>query len=215
LRRTNSWGSAFFRLNQASRFSSTGFQPEIDLYPRIANGVYAYLNYGYSESVLFPKHRIGAEVFSKLPKSLEASLGFRYLYFGPDSKVIIYTGSFGWYFKNYWLSLRPFITPGNPGTSFSSILSLRRYFKDADNYLGIDAGLGFSPDERRIQSGAGLSPDDIYVLKTQRVGLVCQKTFPHHFIVNVRCAFINQELLFDQGQYVLITSSQVAILKRF
>jgi YaiO family outer membrane protein len=215
LARANQWGSSIIRLNYAHRFSSNGFQPEIDLYPRIADGIYAYLNYGYSESDLFPQHRIGAEVFSKLPASLEASAGIRYLYFGSTSKVTIYTGSLGWYYKSYWFSLRPYITPGEPGTSFSTNLTVRRYFKDADNYIGLTGGYGFSPDDRRIQSAAGLSTDGIYILKSQRLGVAWQKTFKRNFILNTSLGAVHQELSFDQGQYVWITNIVVGIRKRF
>jgi YaiO family outer membrane protein len=215
LARTNRWGSSIIRLNYAHRFSANGIQPEIDLYPRIADGIYAYLNYGYSESDLFPQHRVGAEVFSKLPASLEASAGIRYLYFGSASKVTIYTGSVGWYYKSYWISLRPYITPGEPGTSFSTNLTIRRYFKDADNYMGLTGGYGFSPDDRRIQSAAGLSTDGIYILKSQRLGVAWQKTLPRNFILNTSLGAVHQELSFDQGKYVWITNLVAGIRKRF
>jgi YaiO family outer membrane protein len=215
LARANQWGSSIIRLNYAHRFSSNGIQPEIDLYPRIADGIYAYLNYGYSESDLFPQHRVGAELFTKLPASLEASAGIRYLYFGSTSKVTIYTGSLGWYYKSYWFSLRPYITPGEPGTSFSTNLTVRRYFSDADNYIGITGGYGFSPDDRRIQSAAGLSPDGIYILKSQRLALAWQKTLRRNLILNTSLGAVHQELSFDQGKYVWITNIVAGIRKRF
>jgi YaiO family outer membrane protein len=215
LARANQWGSSIIRLNYAHRFSSNGIQPEIDLYPRITNGIYAYLNYGYSESDLFPQHRVGAELFTKLPASLEASAGIRYLYFGSASKVTIYTGSLGWYYKSYWFSLRPYITPGEPGTSFSTNLTVRRYFSDADNYIGITGGYGFSPDDRRIQSAAGLSPDGIYILKSQRLALAWQKTLRRNLILNTSLGAVHQELSFDQGKYVWITNIVAGIRKRF
>jgi YaiO family outer membrane protein len=215
LARTNNWGSSILRFNYSHRFSTNGSQVEVDLYPRIVNGVYAYLNYGISQSTLFPKHRLGAEVYTKLPRSFEASAGFRYLFFDSESKVIIYTGSVGWYFKNYWLSIRPYITPGGPGTSFSIATTLRRYFKDANNYIGITGGLGFSPDDRRIQSVSGLSADAIYVLKSQRAGIMWQKTFLTTWETNVSYSLGRQELSFDQGEYVLIHSLTLSVRKKF
>ncbi len=208
------WGSAIARINYSDRFSTHGVQAEIDLYPRIANGVYGYFNYGYSENKLFPNHRIGAEIYSKLPKRFEASAGFRYLNFGTGT-VTIYTGSVGWYVKDYWLSIRPYITPGSAGTSFSSVFSMRRYFKDGDNYIGFSGGLGFSPDDRRIQSSNGLSTDGIYLLKSQRLGATWQKTFPHRYMINASISMARQELAFDQGNYVWITSPSISLKKRF
>ncbi len=214
LAKTTRWGSAIVRLNYSSRFGTQGIQPEVDLYPKIANGVYAYINYGYSNSNLFPTHRIGGEIYSKLPKSFEASIGARYLDFN-TSTVTMYTGSIGWYVKNYWISLRPYITPGPPGTSVSSVITLRRYFQDGDNYLGLSAGLGFSPDDRRIQSSNGLSTDGIYVLQSQRFGINWQKTFPRNYQFVINFSLVHQELTFDQGNYVWISSSLVGLRKRF
>ena len=186
LSRANKWGSSIVRLNYSARFSSTGIQPEVDLYPKIADGVYAYLNYGYSSSTLFPRHRMGGEIYARLPKRLEASGGIRYLYFGTGSNVLIYTGSFGWYINNLWISYRPYVTPDRSGTSFSSTILIRKYFSDGNNYLGFKGGFGFSPDETRIQSGAGLSVDGIYVLKSQHLGITWQKTFSNNFTLNAK-----------------------------
>lgn len=214
--RTNSWGSSIVRLNYSHRFSTNGIQPEVDLYPRIAKGIYAYLNYGYSKSSLFPDHRAGAELFASLPHSLEASAGMRYLYFGSGSHVSIYTGSVGWYYKNYWFSLRPYITPDpETGTSVSASVSVRRYFSDRDNYLGISGGAGFSPDDRRIQTTSGISQDVIYILKSQRIGAAWSKTLRHNIILLLSFDVIRQELSFDEGEYVVITSLNAGLRKRF
>ena len=173
--RSNNWGSSIVRLNYSRRFETSGLQGEIDLYPNIVSGVYGYLNYGYSSTPLFPEHRFGAELFSKLPKSLEASLGLRHLRFSA-SNVTIYTGSLGWYYKSMWFSFRPFITPDkSAGTSFSYGLTTRRYFGDADNFIGLNGRIGYSPDIRNIQSANGLSTDQIYTLKSQRVGIEVRK----------------------------------------
>ncbi|WP_276373795.1 YaiO family outer membrane beta-barrel protein [Chryseolinea sp. H1M3-3] len=216
LGRSNNWGSSILRLNYASRFETNGFQTEVDLYPKIAKGVYVYLNYGFSSTGLFPEHRGGAEIFSKLPKSLEVSGGARYLYFDTNTKITIYTGSIGWYFKSYWLSVRPYITPDKvTGTSVSTTVSIRKYFATADHYIGLSLGAGFSPDERRFQSGAGLSDDGIYTLKSQRMGLSWNKPFPHNFIFTASTDFQRQELIFDEGNYVLIYSIGMGLKKRF
>lgn len=214
--RTNRWGSSIFRFNYANRFDTHGFQPEVDLYPKIAKGVYAYLNYGYSATDLFPEHRGGVEIFSKLPKSLEASAGMRYLYFDSDTKISIFTGSIGWYFKSYWLSVRPYITPDKEtATSVSTTVSVRKYFASADHFIGLSVGIGFSPDERRFQSGTGFSSDGIYTLKSQRVGVTWNKNLSNNFLITTSLDFQRQELVFDEGNYVLISSIGIGLRKRF
>jgi YaiO family outer membrane protein len=211
---THTWGSSTLRLNYADRFSEKGVQPEIELYPRIADGVYAYLNYGYSESVLYPDHRVGAEIFTKLPKSFEASAGIRYLDFTSTS-VVLYTGSIGYYFKNYWISVRPYLSGDDAGVSFSSTATLRLYFADSDNYLGWSFGYGFSPDDRRIQSSGGLSSDRIDILKSQRGGMTWQKTLPKNFAIRLAFNATYQELSEHLGNHVWITNSSIWVRKRF
>ena len=215
LARANSWGSSIVRVNYANRFGTNGVQTEIDLYPKIADGVYAYLNYGFSLTSLFPDHRIGAELYSRLPKSLEGSLGIRYLDFGDTSKVMIYTGSLGWYFRSYWLSIRPYITPDSKtGTSASAVITLRRYFENRDQYIGLVTGFGFSPDERKFQTGSGFTSDGIYTLKSQRVGLTASFELKHNFIVLMSADVGRQQVLFNGGNYITITSLGVGLRKR-
>jgi YaiO family outer membrane protein len=212
---THKWGSSIVRLNYSDRFSQKGVQPEIEAYPRIANGVYAYVNYGYSNSVLFPQHRVGGELYSKLPRSFEASLGARYLYFNSSTSVVLYTGSVGYYFKNYWISLRPYLSGDATGLSFSSTATARMYFANSDNYVGLNLGYGFSPDDRRIQSSNGLSTDVISILKSQRFGAVWQKTLPANFTMSLYLNFTYQELSVYLGNYMWITSGSVWLRKRF
>ncbi|MBA3645200.1 MAG: YaiO family outer membrane beta-barrel protein [Gemmatimonadaceae bacterium] len=82
LARSTPVGSLVGRLNWANRFAKSGTQLEADVYPRINDRMYAYLNAGYSASSIFPAWRFGGELFSTLPDAWEASLGFRQLLAG-------------------------------------------------------------------------------------------------------------------------------------
>ncbi len=208
-------GSVIGRLNYANRFGKTAFQPEVDLYPKIYNGIYAYLNYGFSDGALFPKHRIGAEVFTGLPKSFEASLGFRHLYFGKRSKVTIYTGSLGRYIGKYWLSLRSNITPDSANTSVSASLSARRYFKNPERYLGIRIGAGFSPELQNFQSASGGVSKGFYSLKSQSVGVNYQHPTSRSWMVNGGLDLIHQEVAFNIGEYIYNYGLSVSLKYRF
>jgi YaiO family outer membrane protein len=209
------WGTGIARLNYSNRFSRQGWQPELELYPRLSKKVYAYLNYGYSNSLLFPRQRIGGELYSSAMKNFEISAGLRYLYFNDTVSTTIYTGSVGYYAKNYWISFRPFYSVATVANTFSNTLNVRRYFKNSDNYLGFNGGFGFTPDERRFQSAGGLSGNGIYILKTQRVGATWQKTLPANVIINFSLNFTRQEQTFDAGNYLWITSGTVWVRKRF
>lgn len=216
LGKTTKWGSALARVNYSNRFNQSGIQPEIEVYPRISKGIYAYINYGYSNSILYPKHRSGAELFFSLPKSIELSGGLRNLYFNTNNTTTILTTSASWYFKSNWLSLRAYAIPSKEiGTSYSLALSYRKYFKDNNTYLTVNAGAGYSPDERRIQNSSGLSSDQLFKLKSQRLGILFQKSVANKWIIGANIEIINQELIFDLDEYVVITSTGLMVRKRF
>jgi YaiO family outer membrane protein len=200
-------GSLIGRVNYAHRFGSDGIQPEVDFYPRLWKGAYGYFNYGFTISDLFPRHRIGGEVYQSLPKSFEASLGFRNLRFD-SSEVMIYTASVGWYYKNYWFNARTYLTPDKDLGAISKSLNLttRRYFSDANNYISFAVGGGFSPDTRRIQTNVGLdSGNNIYFLKSQKVTIGFQKSIRYNLLLNGEVYYSNQELSgYRQGQYVQV-----------
>lgn len=138
-------GTLIGRLNYANRFNSSGYQLEADGYLAFWKGGYSYANIGFSPSSIFPDFRCGYEYYQSLPKSFEASLGFRYLRFAP-SDIILYTGSVGKYYRSYWFSLRPQLRYKQGDVSYSFRLSARRYFSDPDSYIGLDGSFGTAPD---------------------------------------------------------------------
>jgi YaiO family outer membrane protein len=145
-------GSVIGRINYANRFLENGVQYEVDMYPRFADGLYAYLNAGYSKDNIFPDYRLGASLYYSLPLSFEIDAGFRYLNFG-SSDVVIYTGALGKYYSNFWFSLRSYITPSNSLASYSLTLLVRYYLSGADDYITLSGGWGISPDEIANTSG--------------------------------------------------------------
>jgi len=70
-RRQTKYGSIIGRVNFNRRFNENGLQYEVDLYPKIAKGLYAYVNVGIANTFLFPDIKYGAELFKSLPKSFE------------------------------------------------------------------------------------------------------------------------------------------------
>ena len=143
-------GTALFRLNYGDRFDTKGVQYEVDMYPRFADGLYAYLNAGYSNSVIFPKTRYGASLYYSLPYSFEVEAGFRFLRYSSD--VWIYTIAAGKYYSNFWFSLRTYITPKVKSASHSYSLTVRYYLSGADDYLEFYAGTGITPDVSSIDN---------------------------------------------------------------
>ncbi len=187
LSRRTGLGSVSLRANWSRRFDSTATQFEIDAYPRIMNGLYAYVNYGYSADRLYPKHRFGGELYANLPKGVELSAGFRRLQFG-SSDVTIYTGTVAKYVGNWWISLRPYITPKTEGTSQSYALTVRRYFGNRDTFIGLTAGTGSSPND--IQDVV-----DLARLDSRKLGMRASWAFTDLFILKLGARYGWEELV--------------------
>ncbi len=127
------------------------FQYELEAYPQFSKNNYAFVNYSYSPDSLFPEHRVGLEFYQKLPWAMEVSVGGRYLKFVSSSnkidEVYIITGSISKYYRQYWFSFRPYISPQKNGVDQSYNLMIRRYLKTADNFVFVELATGNSPDD--------------------------------------------------------------------
>ena len=204
--RQTKYGSIITKVNFNRRFNENGIQYEVDMYPKISKGLYAYANLGFSNSFLFPDVRYGAELYKSLPKSFEVSLGFRSLKYTTTTNI--YTGSVGWYKGNSYFSFRPYLTPGDKGISKSGTLTYRNYGSDADNYVGISAGIGFSPENNQYNISGTITP--IVSLKSQKVNITYyfsssnkQNNWGTQF------GLTHQEISFDQGNFFWIYSLTV------
>ncbi|MFZ4620346.1 MAG: YaiO family outer membrane beta-barrel protein [Bacteroidota bacterium] len=189
--RVTPYGTAMLKLNSARRFGNMGRQLEFDAYPKIVSGIYAYVNYGYSWTKNFPKHRFGLEPFFKLPESFEGSAGMRLLFFN-SSPVDIYTVSLGYYFGNYWISLRSYLTPGPTEISRSLSLTVRQYFGGDGTYAFLKAGAGSSPDDEHFTDTTGTKID---LLKSQSVGTGMQWVIDNRSIVDLSLDYSYEEVV--------------------
>ena len=171
-------------------------------YPKFSKTFYGYLNYGYSNAPIFPDHRVGAELYANLPKSLEASLGMRFLDFN-TTKAQIYTGSIGLYSGNYFFSLRPYLTPQSNGNmTFSGNLLVRKYLRDGKNYLGINFGMGYSPELKQLRDEDELLAETVLFIESQRLGMEYQFTAKRSPNIYKASLGVNrQELVFDSGNF--------------
>jgi YaiO family outer membrane protein len=173
------------------------------MYPRIVKGLYAYVNFGVADTFLFPDIRYGAELYKSLPKSFEASLGFRTLKY--SSTTNIYTGSLGWYTGNSYWSFRTYITPGDSGSSMSGTLNYRKYRSDADNYFSVALGMGFSPEVNQFDFGG--NEEAIINLKSQKVNMGYYLTSSNkQNLWGAKFGITHQEISFDPGNYFWIYS---------
>ncbi|MCP5061862.1 MAG: YaiO family outer membrane beta-barrel protein [Ignavibacteriae bacterium] len=185
LSRKFGFGSLIFRLNYASRFQTNDYQFEADSYIRIFDGMYSYVNLGYSPADLFPDFRFGIEPYFKLPYAMEISFGYRYLLFG-EKGVNLYTGHLGKYLGNYWISFRPFLTPKTDRTDFSGIFIIRRYLSDSDNYISLQGGMGFIPSDE-------LNNTEFLNIDSKKIGLEYQSTLSKYYILKIASQYSYEE----------------------
>lgn len=210
--RETKYGSITAKINFNRRFEENGVQYEVDLYPKITKGLYAYLNAGFSSSSLFPDSKYGAELFKSLPKGFEVSLGFRSLMY--DTTTNIFTGSVTWYTGNNYWSLRPYVTPSDAGTSLSGALTYRLYRKDADNYFSAAIGAGYSPEVNQFSNSGDQVA--IFNLKSQKLNIGYNFTTPNNKnVIGLQSGITHQEIVFDPGNYVMIYFLSVSWELRF
>jgi len=139
-------GPVIARFSHANRFGLDSSLVEIDAYPRLRKGLYAYLNVGWSpDKKLYPENRFGAELFQSLPHGMELSGGLRSL--GFTSRVNVYTGSVSKYHGRWLVTARTYLTPDSTGDSYSLQFQGRRYFGDDVSYFGLRYGTGRAPTE--------------------------------------------------------------------
>ena len=202
-KRQTKYGSIIPRLNNSNRLGKNGLQFDIDLYPKIAKGFYAYVNYGYSNSELYPNHKVGGDIYYNHKSGFEFSSGGRYISFATrDVKSI--TNSVGYYRGNYYFSLRSFITPGvdDKLTKASGNILVRKYLKDAENYVGVNFGIGFSPELRQFSSGDQILAETLLYIESQRLSCEYQFTSKNNLSsYRTNIGVLRQEQSFDPGSF--------------
>jgi YaiO family outer membrane protein len=188
-RRTNI-GSIGAHLNFANRFTRDGLQYEIDGYPKLFKNIYSYVAFAYSDDVgVFPKYRGGFSLYANLPKSYEAEVGFRYLYF--SDATWIYTAALGKYYGSWLFTGRTYLTPGNSSISHSYNATARYYYKGADDFFGFNIGTGISPDDRL----SSILLNNVVKLISHRASAELRRAFNKKYIVGLNLGWINREYL--------------------
>ena len=168
------------RLNYANRFGLGGYQGEVDAYPVLGKGTYAYLNAGYSGALtLFPRWRAGAELFQKLPRGFEVSGGARWLNF-PRLSLMLYTASVSKYHRQFLFSLRGFASFQGGGIAPTVLASARWYVAKAhpDDWVSLTVGYGAVP---AVTTLTFFNPDQVQQLRATRLAVDFQKGIGHNF----------------------------------
>ncbi len=196
LGRNFSFGSLIIRANGANRRNKKGLQTELESYINFTGKIYANLSTGFASDEIFPKEKFGAELYFKLPKGFELSGGLRYQKFGTKPSTF-YTASIGNYYKDYWFNVRTFLSPKTDSvvetkslknTSITIIATIRNYFGDSNNYLGLKVGRGQSPDERKNLNLARQ-------LLSYGVGIELQKSAFGRWVIKAELSYFKEDIL--------------------
>lgn len=180
-------GSLIGRVSRADSFGLTSYQIETDFYPRIRPGTYAYINLGASpDQTLYPKYRVGADLYQSVGHGFEISGGYRRLQFSDDTNI--FTGAV-YKYKGDWLFMgRMYFTPDDLGVSKTVVVGAR-YF------LGSEGTHDYV--EVRFSHGSSLALArttlDIIGLNANRVTLEVDKTIGR-FAIDVKGGAGSEEL---------------------
>lgn len=186
-------GTVSANVNYAQRFGNSGWQGELDAYPRISKTFYGYVSFGYSPGkTVFPKYRAGFSLYANLPRSYEAEVGIRYLNFGTSTYV--YTAYIGKYYSNFLFGARTYVTPGAAGASQSYGLLTRYYFKGADDYVGLAVGSGISPDDRTTS----IQYNNKNRLTSRQASLAFNHSIAKVNIISLKAGCISQQYKADE-----------------
>lgn len=206
-------GSIIARYNLNRKFGEYGSQFEMDAYPSIREGLYGYLNLGYSASSIFPSWRFGAQLYKSLPRAFEVSLGMRALKFG-DQFTNIYTGSIGNYFGSSYIFAVPYLIKSDEGWSKSSTITYRKYRANADQFFAVSGGFGFSPEINRFGFDSAYQP--VINLKSQKLDISNNfKLFNNRNFIGAGFSVVHQESVFNPGKYFWIYSLKLSSQMRF
>ena len=208
--RERGWGTLISRVNYADRQSfgetlASGTQFELESYVFIGRNGYTYISGAYSNSIVFPKTRLGLSYFHNFKNGWESELGSRYVEMGGRHFRSGIVGV-GKYLGSYWLNGRAFIQ--NEGKQFFPAFTFtsRYYFNSRFDYFQAIAGYGTSPDER-----ATLNQFESRVaMDSYRFGIGYFKLWNQHILTGTQMTINHQELLpgLQQKEYELFMMLQ-------
>ena len=182
-------GSFGVAANFGSRFNLNDQELELNGYPILTQKMYGYFSLGVSSNEFFPQYRISASVFRSFPKRIEGSLGYRRLAFDALD-VDMLTSSLTKFYSFYRISLRGFLAFTENSTSYTGIISGRRFFKNTDNFLELRAGYGNAAIEYNVAT-------DINNLSSFELSLFGQQSLSEQFLLQGEFGFYNEEVTPD------------------
>jgi YaiO family outer membrane protein len=150
LSRSTPIGPIVVRGTRAARFSRSDEQLEVELYPVLRAGTYAYVGMGFApNAVLYPRNRVAFDLYQSLGRGLEVSAGYRRLAF--DETAHIYVVTLTKYIGTWMTTGKVYHVPGGGSPDSTSYYAvLRRYFgAGSTSFAELGYGRGRSREEAR------------------------------------------------------------------
>lgn len=161
LERRTAAGPFAVRAARAARFGLTDTQVEIEAYPQLRAGTYAYVNAGLAPAeTLYPGYRLGLEVYQALGRGFEASAGVRHLGFA--RATTIYGGTLTKYRGDWMLTGRFDVASGAGSVAVSGHGMVRRYFGPTGrSHVSLRYGHGRTREDVRSLGDTLLDADTV------------------------------------------------------
>jgi YaiO family outer membrane protein len=134
-------------LNSPSQSYSNQTQFELDYWQSLnkSKATSFWLNYAYSPSELFPKHRIIFEAWQSLGAGFLVSGGVNHYRFTETNATFLNVG-LEKYMGRYWVEGKTYFYLKEPNVTMSYALTGRVFFKDV-NFLQVGFAMGSAQDE--------------------------------------------------------------------
>lgn len=139
------------RLNYAQRFKTEALQFELDNYIKLYRNTMLFVNGGISSrNIMYPRYRLGAELYQSFLQKFDASIGYHFLHYDFDEtdasgnlnrsrkNIHMLVGSLGYYHKKFWFSYRPIVVLNSFGRGTTTIthnFQTRYYYKSEFDFL--------------------------------------------------------------------------------
>jgi YaiO family outer membrane protein len=170
-------GSVSVKANEARRFGYGDRALEVEFYPRVRPGTYAFVGLGVSPgSAFYPGHRIAFDLYQSVGGGVEVSGGYRRLAF--SGATSIYVGTVSKYLGSWMFTGKVFGVPGSGDSGSTSYHGgFRRYVRDDGlSYVGVTYSHGFSREEIR-------NVTDLETLDSDTVRIDIDQQFARRFRV--------------------------------
>lgn len=184
---TRKTGNGDFTLtaNYGSRFGLVDQEIELSGYPVFSEKLYGFASFAVSSNEFFPEYRAAVSIFRAFPQRTEVEVGFRFLSF-KALDVPIYTLSISKYATRYRFSARSFYSVTSENTTFTALLSGRRFFNNTNTFLELRAGYGSTNNQFNNQV-------NVDRLTSFEVSGIFQKELARRILLTLEFGFFNEE----------------------